>query len=40
MLEKKLLTFDDFKENIDRKYEMNKEVAFDYIQDLEMQMKR
>ena len=40
MLEKKLLTFDDFKENIDKKYEMNKEVAFDYIQDLEMQMKR
>ena len=37
---KKLLTFDDFKESIDKKYEMNKEVAFDYIQDLEMQMKR
>ena len=39
MLEKKLLTFDDYKDNIDKKYEMNKEVAFDYIQDLEMQMK-
>ena len=40
MLEKKLVTFDDYKESVDKKYEMNKEVAFDYIQDLEMQMKR
>merc|ERR1712168_930884 len=38
--DEKLLTFEEFKENIDKKYEMNKEVAFDYIQDLEMQMKR
>jgi len=37
--DEKLLTFDDYKDNIDKKYEMNKEVAFDYIQDLEMQMK-